>query len=221
MIIESFDSKLFLGSNDLFPLPKSVVQLPPICDKILHPISTPNDESLVQSEHNLLNHYCLWGVNEPIYSDYMNNNLNFYQPFGNNFEHNQAYDLNGDPSNFDLYYGNKEEMYLRQLVGYKYETVTYYDVSREREITEYKCGYEECGKMLQKPWNLLDHVRMHEGVKPYLCQWCGKGFTQKGNLKKHARQHVNPDVNDRKRYSCRFCGKGYTERYNLKVISIY
>ena len=114
-------------------------------------------------------------------------------------------------------YEEKEELYLKLLIGYKYEIVSYYDNDKEKEITFYKCKYEDCDKQLLKPWNLLDHVRMHEGVKPYLCQWWGKRFTQKGNLKKHARQHVNPDVNDRKRYSCRFCGKGYTERYNLKV----
>lgn len=127
--------------------------------------------------------------------------------------------LTGELLNFDPALGatNKDEVYFKLLEQYKYDTVTYYDEKKERQTVEYKCGYPGCGKILQKPWNLLDHVRMHEGVKPFTCQWCGKGFTQKGNLKKHCRQHVHPNVNDRKRYSCRFCGKGYTERYNLKV----
>ena len=65
----------------------------------------------------------------------------------------------------------KEELYLRLLADYKYETLRYYDDTREKEMVEYKCGYPECGKVLQKPWNLLDHVRMHEGIKPYICKW--------------------------------------------------
>eukprot|EP00344_Euplotes_crassus_P001689 CAMPEP_0196997674 /NCGR_PEP_ID=MMETSP1380-20130617/3224_1 /TAXON_ID=5936 /ORGANISM="Euplotes crassus, Strain CT5" /LENGTH=212 /DNA_ID=CAMNT_0042413977 /DNA_START=17 /DNA_END=655 /DNA_ORIENTATION=+ len=111
----------------------------------------------------------------------------------------------------------KEEIYFELLKGYEYKTITYFDHKKQREVPLYQCGVQGCGKVLQKPWNLLDHVRMHAGVKPYICTWCGKGFTQKGNLKKHMRQHIKPDVNDRKRYNCRFCSKGYTERYNLKA----
>lgn len=111
----------------------------------------------------------------------------------------------------------REELYVKLLADYKYNTLKHYDEEKEREVIQYQCGYEGCRKVLQKPWNLLDHVRMHEGVKPYECEWCGKKFTQKGNLKKHSRQHENPDVNNRKRYNCRYCNKGYTERYNLKV----
>jgi uncharacterized Zn-finger protein len=98
----------------------------------------------------------------------------------------------------------KEELYIKLLSSYRYHTVRNFDEEKEKEIITYQCGYSQCRKILQKPWNLLDHVRMHEGVKPFKCDWCGKGFTQKGNLKKHARQHFNPDVNDRKRYNCRF-----------------
>ena len=161
-------------------------------------------------------HYCLWGLEGLMQTDNVLNNINYFQNFDLENGDDQM-NLGGLGSKYDFYTANKEEMYLRLLTGYKYETVTFYDVSKEKEITEYKWGYEDCGKLLQKPWNLLDHVRMHEGVKPYICQWWGKGFTQKGNLKKHARQHINPDVNERKRYNCRFWGKGYTERYNLKV----
>lgn len=111
----------------------------------------------------------------------------------------------------------KEELYLKLLKDFKYKTLKKYDEQKEKEVLEYQCGYEGCGKVLQKPWNLLDHLRMHEGVKPFQCDYCGKKFTQKGNLKKHVRQHEQPDVKNRKRYNCRFCNKGYTERYNLKV----
>lgn len=120
-------------------------------------------------------------------------------------------------SEFKLESMSKEEMYFSLLKPYNYEILSYFDEKKQREIPQYKCGSEGCTKILQKPWNLLDHVRMHVGVKPYKCNWCGKAFTQKGNLKKHARQHIQPNVKERKRYSCKLCCKGYTERYNLKV----
>jgi len=99
-------------------------------------------------------------------------------------------------------YGEKrEELYVKLLSDFKYNVLKHYDEEKEKEVLEYQCGYGTCGKVLQKPWNLLDHVRMHQGVKPFQCEFCGKDFTQKGNLKKHVRQHLNPNVNNRKRYS--------------------
>jgi len=46
---------------------------------------------------------------------------------------------------------------------------------------------------------------------------CPKSFTQKGNLKKHAKQHVLKTLKERKRFQCKVCRKKYTERYNLMV----
>lgn len=73
-------------------------------------------------------------------------------------------------------------------------------------------------KQFNKTWNIVDHLRMHEGIRPYRCHLWEKLFTQKGNLQKHLRQHVTSDVNQRKKYSWDEWGKSYTERYNCLVI---
>lgn len=66
----------------------------------------------------------------------------------------------------------------------------------------YICKYNGCDKEFTKTWNLLDHVRMHEGIKPYKCSLCRKSFTQKGNLKKHLKQHTLKTLKERKRFCC-------------------
>ena len=111
----------------------------------------------------------------------------------------------------------KEDMYYRLLENYTYEKIATFDTNKKCENVAFRCKFPDCNRILDKPWDLLEHVRMHEEAKPHQCEWWGKTFTQRGNLKKHVRQHINPDVNQRKRFKCRLCDKGYTERYNLKV----
>ena len=84
--------------------------------------------------------------------------------------------------------------------------------------TYYICKYEGCSKEFTRTWSIIDHVRMHEGVRPYICKFCSKSYTQKGNMIKHMRRHTEPLVDSRRSYFCEFCGHGYTEKYNLKVI---
>ena len=83
--------------------------------------------------------------------------------------------------------------------------------------TFYICKYQECNKEFTRTWSILDHVRMHEGVRPYVCKFCSRSYTQKGNMIKHMRRHTEPSVDTRRTYLCEFCGRGYTEKYNLKV----
>ena len=89
-----------------------------------------------------------------------------------------------------------------------------------RTHSVYYCNYKGCNKEFLRTCNLLDHCRMHNGVKPNLCEVCGKSFTQKSNLTKHFKTHLKPKLNDRKRYPCSQCSAAYTERYNLKVIKL-
>jgi hypothetical protein len=49
---------------------------------------------------------------------------------------------------------------------------------------------------------LKDHEVTHAGIKQYICKECGKGFTQKRNLKKHVvteHTQVKPEKHNKNR----------------------
>ena len=99
---------------------------------------------------------------------------------------------------------SKEEIYEKLLKPFQHEKVKIWDSVQSRFKISYVCKYDECEKEFTKTWNLLDHVRMHEGIKPFGCQICGKAFTQKGNLKKHnVIQHSAKSLKERKKFKCR------------------
>ena len=111
----------------------------------------------------------------------------------------------------------RDSVYLELLKHFEYKSVEATDPDSGKACTAYMCLFGGCGKQFSRAWNLLNHARMHEGVKPYSCQICHKAFTQKGNLKKHILTHLLPQIENRKRYKCEWCDKGYTEKYNYMV----
>ena len=36
-------------------------------------------------------------------------------------------------------------------------------------------------------------------------------------MRKHAKLHLTPHVDARRKFKCEFCGGGFTEKYNLMV----
>ena len=80
---------------------------------------------------------------------------------------------------------------------------------------------------------LTDWVLIHTIEKPYKCEYCRKGFNQKGNLKSHQithKSHILPWIpylptsksvcvlihTKEKPYKCEYCGKGVNQKGNLK-----
>ena len=112
---------------------------------------------------------------------------------------------------------SKSEIYEKLLEPFHHSKRTEMDPETGKSRTLYSWKYPKWNKEYTKIWNLLDHVRMHEGIRPYKCDAWGKTFTQKGNLKKHSKQHLLVTLKDRKRFEWNICHKKYTERYNLMV----
>ena len=108
---------------------------------------------------------------------------------------------------------------LEQLKDYPYSTEIRQSSKSGKDFIMYICEFDGCKKEFLRTWNLLDHVRMHQGVKPYVWDYCPKTFTQRGNLKKHLTKHYNPSIESRRKFLCRFWSSKFTERYNYKVSS--
>lgn len=62
------------------------------------------------------------------------------------------------------------------------------------------------------PQALKTHVKIHSKQYNSICDWCGKGFMNKGSLKNHlAREHLGTSVD------CSICGKKFYAKKYLKL----
>ncbi|CAI2368314.1 unnamed protein product [Moneuplotes crassus] len=73
----------------------------------------------------------------------------------------------------------------------KYESKETYNPKTKRTSRVLVCLHDGCGKEFKKTRNLIIHSRVHTKIRPHVCQYCNKGFTQQCNLKKHIELHLN------------------------------
>jgi uncharacterized Zn-finger protein len=71
---------------------------------------------------------------------------------------------------------------------YRVDGQTYFKVKEVNEVTKRLNSFLYCAtcmKKFTKKCNLIDHLRVHSGQKPFICWGCDKGFKQKAQLLKH------------------------------------
>jgi DNA-directed RNA polymerase subunit RPC12/RpoP len=84
-----------------------------------------------------------------------------------------------------------------------------------------------CYKTFTRSHGLVSHMRLHLGLKLYVCETCGKDFADRSNWNKHMRRCLEPPhacmlkhtkpKRPIKKYVCKTCGKPGLSSSNLTV----
>ncbi|CDW91489.1 zinc finger and btb domain containing 26 [Stylonychia lemnae] len=119
------------------------------------------------------------------------NKLNYNNRFNSKYASNERlkFDFKRNPVPFTM-----QEVVIDGCRVYKKK---FNNPSTKRKNTILYCG--KCLRPFTKICNLKDHLRIHTGKKPYVCNVCTADFKQKGQLTKHEKIHQQSDENSGQR----------------------
>ena len=84
-------------------------------------------------------------------------------------------------------------------------------MQNRKETKIFICPFKDCKRSYSLKNILLAHLRIHYGIKPFVCSYCHKSFNEKGNLKTHIRIHTGE-----RPFKCKKCQKGFKALGQLK-----
>lgn len=85
------------------------------------------------------------------------------------------------------------------------------NLQMHQQAHERAFGCNWCGKGFYQSADLRRHLRTHTGERPYLCTWCSKSFSQRSNLRRHMRIHTGE-----RPYRCAHCERSFSDSHTLK-----
>lgn len=97
-----------------------------------------------------------------------------------------------------------------------YNTLSFHTFSISEFLEFFRC--KVCDKAFSQSGPLQVHLKIHDGVKPHLCDICGKKFRHKCNLVHHKDRH-----HDIKKFKCgeRGCTMGFCSKSESPYVYMY